>query len=58
MRNILAKVFIGTAITAIGMFGADSSAATWKFNAAKSKTTSPTQSRAKPMCGRQGLTVE
>jgi hypothetical protein len=40
MRNILAKVFIGTAITAIGMFGADSSAATWKFNAAKSKTTS------------------
>ena len=40
MRNILVKLFIGTAITAIGMFGADSSAATWKFNAAKSKTTS------------------
>ena len=40
MRNILVKVLIGTAITAIGMFGADSSAATWKFNAAKSKTTS------------------
>jgi len=40
MRNTLAKVLIGTAITAIGMFGADSSAATWKFNAAKSKTTS------------------
>ena len=40
MRNILAKVFIGMAITAIGMFGADSSAATWKFNAAKSNITS------------------
>jgi len=40
MRNTLAKVLIGTAITAIGMFVADSSAATWKFNAAKSKTTS------------------
>ena len=40
MRNILVKVLIGTAITAIGMFGADSSAATWKFNPAKSKTTS------------------
>ena len=40
MRNILVKALIGTAITAIGIFGADSSAATWKFNAAKSKTTS------------------
>ncbi len=40
MRNILVKVLVGTAITAMGMFGADSSAATWKFNAAKSKTTS------------------
>ena len=28
------------AITAIGMFGADSSLGTWKYNAAKSKTTS------------------
>lgn len=40
MRNILVKVFIGMAITAIGMFGADSSLGTWKYNAAKSKSTS------------------
>ena len=40
MRSIVAKLAIGVAITAIGMFGADSSAGTWKFNAAKSKTTS------------------
>jgi hypothetical protein len=40
MRNIAAKLVVGMAITAIGMFGADSSVATWKFNAAKSKTTS------------------
>jgi hypothetical protein len=36
MRSFL----IGMAITAIGMFGADSSLGTWKYNAAKSKTTS------------------
>ena len=40
MRSIVAKLFIGMAITAIGMFGADSSLGTWKYNAAKSKTTS------------------
>src|SRR5450756_410304 len=39
MRSMVAKMAIGVAITAIGMFGADSSAGTWKFNAAKSKTT-------------------
>ena len=39
MRNIAAKLVIGVAITAIGMFGADSTAGTWKYNAAKSKTT-------------------
>jgi len=39
MRSIVAKMAIGVAITAIGMFGADSSVGTWKFNAAKSKTT-------------------
>src|ERR1035437_8352698 len=39
MRNIAAKLVVGMAITAIGMFGADSSVATGKFNAAKSKTT-------------------
>ncbi len=48
MRNIVTKLVIGMAITAIGMFGADSSLGTWKFNAAKSKTTSassPVKSR-------------
>jgi hypothetical protein len=39
MRSIVAKLFIGVAITAIGMFGADSMLGTWKYNAAKSKTT-------------------
>jgi hypothetical protein len=33
-------VFIVMAITAIAAFGADSSLGTWKYNAAKSKTTS------------------
>jgi hypothetical protein len=40
MRRIVTKLAVGMAITAIGVFAADSSAATWKFNAAKSKTTS------------------
>jgi hypothetical protein len=40
MRSIAARLFIGMAITAIGMFGADSSLGTWKYNAAKSKSTS------------------
>ena len=40
MQGIVAKLVIGTAITAIGMFAADSSLGTWKFNAAKSKSTS------------------
>ncbi len=38
MRSIAAKLFVGMALTAIGMFGADSTLGTWKFNAAKSKT--------------------
>jgi hypothetical protein len=37
MRSITAKLVIGVAITAIGMFGADSMLGTWKYNAAKSK---------------------
>jgi hypothetical protein len=47
MRNIVAKLVIGAAITTVGMFGADSSVGTWKYNAAKSKTTStnPTKSQ-------------
>src|ERR1019366_8347033 len=39
MRRIVAKLVIGVAITAIGMFAADSSVGTWKFNAAKCKPT-------------------
>jgi hypothetical protein len=47
MQRIVTKLVVGMAITAIGVFAADSSAATWKFNAAKSKTTSanPVQSQ-------------
>ncbi len=40
MRSFVAKLFVGVAITAVGAFGADSSLGTWKYNAAKSKTTS------------------
>lgn len=40
MRRIVAKLVIGLAITAIGVFGADSTLGTWKYNAAKSKSTS------------------
>jgi hypothetical protein len=47
MGRIAAKLVIGMAITAIGMFGADSSIGTWKYNVAKSKTisTNPLKSR-------------
>lgn len=41
MRNAVAKLVIGVAITAIGMFGADNSIGTWKRNIAKSKSTPP-----------------
>ena len=41
MRSNLVKVFIGLAITSIGMFGADNSIGTWKRNVAKSKNTPP-----------------
>lgn len=40
MRNVLLKVFVGLAITAIALFGADNSIGTWKRNIAKSKSTS------------------
>jgi hypothetical protein len=36
MRRIVAQVVIGLAVTVIGMFAADSSVGTWKFNPAKS----------------------
>src|ERR1017187_8613263 len=38
MRTVLVKVFIGLAITSIGMFGADNSIGTWKRNVEKSKS--------------------
>jgi hypothetical protein len=37
MQRIVAKLIIGLTITAIGMFAADSSVGTWKFNPGKSK---------------------
>jgi hypothetical protein len=36
MKNILAKLFIGVTITAIGAFGADNSLGNWKLNLDKS----------------------
>jgi hypothetical protein len=36
MPRVAPKLIIGMAITAIGMFGADSDLGTWKFNPAKS----------------------
>src|SRR5713226_3657805 len=41
MRRILARLVIGIAITAIGVFGADNSLGTWKRNIEKSKSSSP-----------------
>jgi len=41
MRNVLLKLFIGLAITSIGMFGDDNSIGTWKRNIEKSKATPP-----------------
>ncbi len=40
MRRAAAKLVVGMAITAIGMFGADCSLGTWKLNPAKSKSAS------------------
>jgi len=37
----MARLVIGTAITAIGMFGADNSLGTWQRNIAKSKSSPP-----------------
>jgi hypothetical protein len=41
MRRILARLVIGVAITAIGVFGADNSLGTWKRNTEKSKSSGP-----------------
>jgi hypothetical protein len=38
MKRVTAKLIIGTAIMVMGMFAADSSVGTWKFNPAKSKS--------------------
>jgi hypothetical protein len=37
MQNIVKKLIVGIAITAIGAFAADNSLGTWKLNMAKSK---------------------
>jgi hypothetical protein len=49
MRNVLVKVLIGLAITAIGMFGADNSIGTWKRNVAKSTSTPPPKNPIKSL---------
>lgn len=41
MRNTLLKMFVGLAITSIGMFGADNSIGTWKRDMEKSTSTPP-----------------
>ena len=41
MQSICAKLVIGVAITAIGIFGADNSLGTWKRNIDKSTGSSP-----------------
>src|ERR1700716_2918854 len=41
MQNILTKLMIGTALTAMCAFAADTSLGTWKLNMAKSKFTTP-----------------
>lgn len=41
MPNIVAKLVIGLAITAIGIFAADNSIGTWKRNIEKSKSKTP-----------------
>ncbi len=47
MRRSAAKLVIGMAITAIVMFAADNSVGTWKFNPAKSKTSSKEQMKGR-----------
>lgn len=44
MRSIAAKLVIGVAVAAMGMFAADNSVGTWKLNPSKS-TSSPLKSR-------------
>jgi hypothetical protein len=49
MRNIVAKLVIGVAITTIGMYGADNSLGTWKRNVAKSTSTTPSKNPVKSL---------
>jgi hypothetical protein len=42
MQRIATKLIIGVALSVIGMFAADSSIGTWKYNPAKSKSSSTT----------------
>src|SRR5437879_6749018 len=41
MQKILARLVVGMAVTAIGMFGADNSLGTWKRNIDKTNGSSP-----------------
>ncbi len=47
MKRTIATLAIGLMMTSVGLFAADSSLGTWKWNAAKSKTnsTNPVKSR-------------
>ena len=47
MRRIAGKLVIGMAIAAIAMFAADNTVGTWKFNPAKSKTSSADKMKAR-----------
>ena len=49
MRSITAKLLIGVAITALGIFGADNSIGTWKRNIAKSTSTPPNKNPVKSL---------
>jgi hypothetical protein len=49
MQRIVAKLFIGVAITAVGLLGADNSLGTWKRNVAKSKTSAPSKNPVKSL---------
>ena len=49
MRNIIAKLMVGVAITTITMYGADSSIGTWKRNVAKSTSTTPIKNPVKSL---------
>ena len=49
MRRAIGRLFIGVAITAIAMYGANNSIGTWKRNISKSTTTPPTTNPIKSL---------